>query len=331
MIVGPGWVAEEHIKAFASHAHCQLRAIAGVIPTDEARARGYIETYNLEGCVYTDDYEKALERDDIDIVSVCTINSLHFPNAQRALEAGKHVFVEKPLVLSPEQLSELRQLVSKTGVHTFVGHVSRYYPAIAAAGRFIDAGLIGRVYYAECHYYHEIAAGWKSRKETGGSSLLMAGCHAVDMVWWLMGEKEPREVFAYSQPSLRRPDFEYDPTITAVVKFEDGTLGQFASSLDCNMPYVFHLQAMGEHGTVRNDGLYSVKICPDAQGFMAIPATYPDHWDVAHHPFVEEIHDFVDGILEGKRRDLCIEKAGRVYDIIFAAEKSAAIGQPVKV
>lgn len=331
LVVGPGWVAEEHLKAFRAHHRCQVKAIVGMIPEDEARARHYITKYNLEGCEYVVDYERVLARDDIDVVSICTINSLHYTHARLALEAGKHVFVEKPLVLRPEELAHLCALVQEKQKHTFVGHVSHYYPAIAAAKRFINEGLIGRVYYVECDYYHEIKAGWKSSKETAGSSLLMAGCHAVDMVWWLMGEKEPDEVFAYSQKSIRRPDFTYDPTITAVVKFKDGTLGQFTSSLDCNMPYVFHLQANGEHGTVRSNGLYSTKIAPDAKQFMRIPATYPDDWDVAHHPFTEEIHDFVNGILENRQRDLSIDKVSVVYKMIFAANRSAETGRPVKV
>jgi hypothetical protein len=64
---------------------------------------------------------------------------------------------------------------------------------------------------------------------------------------------------------------------------------------------------------------------------MRIPAPYPDDWDVAHHPFSEEIHDFVDGILEGTPRDLCIENVSKVYELVFAAERSAETGRPEKV
>lgn len=330
-IVGPGWVAEEHIKGYHSHERCQVRTLVGMIPEDRARARRYIDKYDLKGCEYTEDYEAALEREDIDVVSVCTINSFHYPQARKALEADKHVFVEKPLVLDAEQLEDLCSLAEEKGKHTFVGHVARYYPAVVGVKNCIDQGLIGRTYYAESDYYHEIAPGWKSKKETAGSSLLMAGVHAVDMIYWLLGQREPEEVFAYSQRSSRRPDFTYDPTIATVVKFRDGTIGRFTSSLDCDMPYVFHLQVNGEDGAVRSNGVYSAKICQDAEGFMEIPATYPDDWDVAHHPFPEEIQDYVDGILGDEPRDLRFEKVRPIYEMVFAAQRSAERGKPVRV
>ena len=83
MIVGPGWVAGQHILSFLGNNESEIRVIAGVLPEDEARARGYMEQYGFQ-CDFTDDYESALERDDVDIVAVCTINHLHFSQSLSA-------------------------------------------------------------------------------------------------------------------------------------------------------------------------------------------------------------------------------------------------------
>jgi predicted dehydrogenase len=286
--------------------------------------------YGFE-CEYTDDYETALARNDIDIVAVCTINHLHYRQSLAAIESGKHTFVEKPLCFN---LQELRTLVSKVEemkVRTHVGHVIRYYPAIIGLRNFLAGGGIGDVSYCECDYWHEIIGEWKTTFETGGSALLMGGCHSVDMVRWLVGEEtEVKEVFAYTSSPSRRKDFEYEPNVYFLMKFANGVVGKVGTSLECNMPYVFHLQVNGTKGTIRNNGIFSDQF-PELKDFVSLPSQYPDDWNVSHHPFPEEVNDFVNCILENRDPDLSIPRAAKTYEVIFAAEQSAREGRPVKL
>ena len=78
-------------------------------------------------CPFGSDYRQMLERDDIDIVSVCTIHSSHYEQTAASLEAGKHVMVEKPLCTSLEQARRLKALTEKSGRKTAVGFVVRWY------------------------------------------------------------------------------------------------------------------------------------------------------------------------------------------------------------
>ena len=330
MIVGPGWVAGQHILSFLGNDESEIRVIAGVLPEDEARARGYMEQYGFQ-CDFTDDYESALERDDVDVVAVCTINHLHFSQSLSAIEAGKHVLVEKPLCFDMKEARVLVDACLEQGVKTHVGHVVRFYPAITGLYNFVRRGGIGEIYYCESDYWHEIIGAWKVRNETGGSALLMGGCHAIDMVRWILGEENQiSEVFAYSIPARRRLDFEYDPTISVTMKYENGAIGRVSTSLESNMPYVFHLQANGTKGTIRNNGISS-EWFPGTNAFMEIPAVYPDDWDVSQHPFPQEIDYFVSCIKGDVESDLSIPKAAKTYEVIFAAELSAREGRPVKL
>lgn len=330
LVVGPGWVAGQHIRAYLNNPWTQVRALAGVLPEDRDRARHYMQSLDFH-CEYYQDYEQALLRDDIQIVAVCTINHLHFPQGLAALEAGKHVFLEKPMCFTAEQGRRLVEAAAERNLTTQVGHVVRYYPAVAGLHSLIRRGAIGEVFYCESGYWHEIKGAWKVRRETGGNALLMAGCHSVDMVRWMVGEADDVvEVSAASVPARRRTDFEYDPTMTVTMRFHSGAVGNVSVCLESNMPYVFHLQVNGTGGTVRNNGIYSHWF-PGQRDFMRLPATYPDDWEVSHHPFPEEVADFVDCIRTGRESDLSFRRALATYEVMFAAEESARLRQPVKL
>ncbi len=330
MVVGPGWVAGEHIKSFCANKNTEIRCIVGMVPEDKPRTDGYMQKYNFT-CEYTENYEMALDRKDIDIVSICTINSMHAPQALAAIEAGKHTFVEKPLCLKFDELKKLRAATRRKGVTTQVGHVARFYAAPRGLFNVIRSGGIGDVFYVESDYWHDIKGPWKVKAATAGSALLMGAVHSVDMIRWLLGEEHAvREVFAYSLKAQWRKDFEYDPTICFIARFDNGAIGKVATSLECNMPYVFHLQACGTKGTIRNNGIFS-EMFPGQKAFMSIPADYPDDWNVAQHPFPTEINYFVDCILKREESHLSIPRAYATYELIFAAQRSARQGKPVKL
>ncbi len=330
LLIGPGWVAGRHLSSFLENPYTEIRAIAGSRPRDKAHAEAYMQELGFR-CPFYEDWESALRREDIDLVSICTVNSQHFPMGLAALEAGKHVLVEKPLCFSREQARRLVEAAERAGVGTHVGHVVRYYPLVQHLLRFVRKGGVGEVYYCESDYWHEIKGSWKVSTETAGSSLLMGGCHSVDIVLAMMGEEcRVDEVFAFSAHPRRRMDFEYDPTISVLMKFENGALGKVSTSLECLMPYVFHLQVNGTEGTIRNHGIFS-RHFRDSKGFMKLHAEYPDDPDVKRHPFGREIDDFVRCIREGRESPLSFRRVWPVYEVIFAAQDSVLEGRPVRL
>ncbi|MCK5844183.1 MAG: Gfo/Idh/MocA family oxidoreductase, partial [Victivallales bacterium] len=129
LVLGPGWVAGEHIKGYCEHENAEIKSIVGTLPKDRDAARKYMEKFGFQAD-YGEDFDKELERDDIDVVSICLINNLHYANMLKAMNAGKHVLVEKPLCFTIEELKELKQTADAKGVKTMVGHVARWYPAV---------------------------------------------------------------------------------------------------------------------------------------------------------------------------------------------------------
>jgi len=332
-IVGPGWAGGEHIKAYMNNPHTEIVALCG---RDEGRTRAKMEEVGLGECAIYTDYEDMLKRDDLDIVSICTPNDLHVEEAIVAAQAGKHILIEKPIALNLEDLKTLRDAIREAGVKTVVGFVLRWNPLYQTIKPLIEDDAIGRIFYGEVDYFHGIGPWykqyeWNIKKSVGGSSLLSAGCHAVDGLRWFVDD-EAAEVTAYSSRSNSETfrEYEYDPTMVAIIKFKSGVIGKVASSLDCVQPYVFNINLIGEKGTIRNNQLYSHKM-PGQTGFATIPTILPDSGDVTHHPFEGEIDHLVDCILNDEESFVNVEDAVKTHEICLAAETSAQEGRNVEL
>ena len=240
LVLGPGWVAGEHIKGYCQSPDTEIRSVVGTMAPDRVAARDYMREFGFEAD-YSENFDEQLHRDDIDVVSICVINHMHFEMALKAIRAGRHVLVEKPLCFNLQELKTLKQAVEATGVVTMVGHVVRWYSAVANAHRLVETHQLGNIFYGESDYWHEVHGDWKTRTATSGSSLLMGGCHSIDVLRWFMGmDRRVAEVHAYANGPCRRKDFEYAPNITGIMKFEDGAIGKVGSSLETSMPYVLH-------------------------------------------------------------------------------------------
>lgn len=142
------------------------------------------------------DWRTVLEREDIDIVDICTPGHLHAEVALAALAAGKHVLVEKPLANSVAECAELVAAAAAAPGRALLGFNYRRVPALALARELIAEGRIGRVQQARLSYLQdwlsdpEAPMTWRLRRQTAGSGALGdLGSHAVDQLHFLLGEQ----------------------------------------------------------------------------------------------------------------------------------------------
>ena len=327
MIIGPGWVAGEHLKGYSRDPRTEIVAGVGFRPEDAAQWETYREQFGFPGTYY-DDLDKALAESGADVASVCTINHMHYPHALAAMDAGLHVMCEKPLALSAEQVDDLVAAAARNKVLTHVGHVGRWYSAVAELKRRADAGEFGQFYYGEADYFHEYVGTWKCQAATGGSAWLMGGIHAIDLLLWFMGYDAPiAEVYALWRPASWRTDYDYETCSCGILRFADGRIGKVATDAESNMPYTFRLNLHGTKGGI-NQALYHTADM-DKKQWAKQDGLYPDDWDVAGHPFPDEISFFIDCIERGEESPLCFARAAKAYHLIFAMEESARTGKPV--
>ena len=332
-IVGFGWAAGAHLKSFTELPGYQPVAIMTRRNIDPARIKA---DYGVDVRIYHD-YDAFLRDEKIDIVDICTPHPFHAEQAVKAAEAKKHLIIEKPIALTFGDTVRMIEAVERNGVMTSVCFEVRFISVAKAMKSIIDQGLIGDVYYAECDYFHGIGPWykqfeWNIKKDMGGSSLLTAGCHALDLLLWLTGA-EVEEVFSYAQrnPHEIYKPYEFEPTSVTLLKFKNSkVIGKVASVIDCMQPYVFNMNMVGSHGSIRNNQFYSKKI-EGLNGWSTLDVQLVDSGDVAHHPYREQFAYFAKCLDAGVEGHNNLRNAFETHRVIFAADKSAETGRPVSL
>jgi predicted dehydrogenase len=141
-VIGAGrWANMAHLPAWKRDERCALTAVCDVADDLAAEAG---RKYEVETA--TDDFRRVLERDDIDVVDVVTGDSAHFEITMAALDAGKHVLVEKPVAHDFRDTLRARDLAASKGLKTKVGFTFRYSPAVRYMKELIDDGWVGTPY-----------------------------------------------------------------------------------------------------------------------------------------------------------------------------------------
>lgn len=181
-VIGTGFVGPHHVDAIRRGGYAEVVAIAG---TDAARSEARARQLGVDRG--TSDVDSLLRDPEIDVVHVCTPNSSHFSLATAALEAGKHVIVEKPLALSAEEAGGLVSLAGRTRRHAGVAFTYRGYPMVRRARELVSAGALGEVRLIHGRYLQDWLLeatdyNWRLEPGPGGLSRAVAdiGSHWFD-------------------------------------------------------------------------------------------------------------------------------------------------------
>ena len=168
----------------------ELSELAWVVDTDAARQAEYASQYPQ--AAITDSFTTALEDDTVQAVTIATPVPSHYALAKQALEAGKHVFVEKPPAMRGGEMEELVALARANELVLMPGHLLLYHPGLRKVKELVDSGELGDV---ACVYGNRQNLGVIRSNE---NALWSLGVHDLSVILWLLGE-EPSEVVAYGQ------------------------------------------------------------------------------------------------------------------------------------
>ena len=334
-VVGLGWVAGAHIDAFKSVEGANVTAVCSRRKLDESELA---LQYGTPLKAYQD-LDDMLRDPSIDIVDICTPHPLHPQQSIAAAKAGKHLIIEKPISLTFEDAKSMGQAIQDAGVGSCVCFEVRYSQHGNMIRSVLDQGLLGSIHYAEVDYYHGIGPwygqyGWNVKRDIGGSSLLTAGCHAVDLLLWLV-DGEVEEVTSYSNRSSSEifAPYEYDGTSVSLLKFKDGKLAKVASVIDCLQPYYFHIHLVGSEGSLLDNRFYSHKLKGQTKDrWSTLETALIDSGDVADHPYLPQFQAFVDSLEKGEPMPLTdFATAFETHRVVFAADRSAAEGRTVRL
>jgi predicted dehydrogenase len=315
-IIGAGWWAGEHAKAIARTPNARLVGFSSRSPE---RVAAFKATHGGAGY---DDYRRLLDRADVDTVAIAVPHDVHAAIAIEALQAGKHVLLEKPMARNREECAAIAAAARESPKTFMLGLTHHFIPAVATAKAIIERGNLGEVVAGFCAAANPWE--WHRRplfyldRALGGGIWLTLGIHYVDRLLWLANS----EVVAVKAVMGRRfhppEEHQADDAVTALFQFASGATGTVILAGQRTGPPWNELQAIGTRGSLRLDerGLMA------GQGVPWQPIEVDDA-DPMHREWIA----FSQAIEEGTPPPVTLQYALRVMDAVFAAEESAATGR----
>ena len=305
------------------------------------------------------DWRSVLERDDIQIVDICTPGHLHAELAITALEAGKHVIVEKPLantVAEAERMAGAAARARERGIQSMIGFNYRRVPALAQARRMIAAGKLGTIRQLKVAYLQDWLADaqapmtWRMRRESAGSGALGdLASHAVDQIRFLLGAEVQSvsatvHTFVTERPGPAGPEaVTVDDAAWATLRLDSGVVASMeVSRMASGRKNALQIEVYGSGGHLRFDlenlnelHHFDAAAPPELQGAARILVTDPAHpyagswWPPGHvlgwdHTFTSQAADFLRSLGIGASPEPSFEDGLEVQKVLDAVERSAA-------
>lgn len=251
-IVGCGFAASRHLPAIAGIDEAEIVALADI---DGEALERVADAWNVQRRYR--DGEELCRDPGVEAVAVCVPAAHHVPVALAALDADRHVLVEKPLALSLHEADRLLERATTAGVKTTMGFNMRSHRLVRRARELLRSGRLGRVVAFRALYSDPILSRpdlpeWRRRRRDGGGSVLEKGVHHFDLARHLLGD-EIEEVSASSVSGRGE-----DQVVTVTGRTERGTL---LDALFCDSTAVRNeISLYGEEGVLhldcyRTDGL----------------------------------------------------------------------------
>ncbi|MBJ19866.1 MAG: Gfo/Idh/MocA family oxidoreductase [bacterium] len=307
-------------------------------------------------------WREVVERDDIDVIDICTPGDLHAEIAIAAAEAGKVVFCEKPLANTVAQAESMLEAVRRAGVIHMLCHNYRRAPALALAKRMIDAGEIGEIRHFRGVYLQdwivdpESPRVWRlERARSGSGALGDIASHSLDLARHLVGEISEvsglLETFVEERPledGQGRGIVDVDDAAMAIIRFEGGAIGTIEGSRFCpGRKNHNRFEINGALGSLAwdlermNELEVYVEAGPES-GFRTILATDEAHpyveawWPPGHilgyeHTFTHTVYDLLRAIGAGVVPEPNFEDGVRNQRVLDAIERSSATRRWEKV
>lgn len=244
-IIGLG-VGERHLRTYQSIPEVSVQAICDI---DPARLKEVGDRYGIEERYI--DSKRITEHSDIDVVSICSYDDCHAAQTISAFDHGKHVMVEKPVVLFRGEAEKVLRAQQDSGKFLTSNLILRHSPRFRRLKQEIDQGLYGDIATIEGDYIHDIlwkiTQGWRGKMPfycvTYGG-----GIHLIDLMRWLIGQEVLNVCSMGNQIFSKGSAYPYPDTMISLFQYDRGALGKTMSIWG---PKRTHFHALNVYGTKR--------------------------------------------------------------------------------
>ncbi|MDX2160987.1 MAG: Gfo/Idh/MocA family oxidoreductase [bacterium] len=332
VICGTGGIAAAHAQAVRASERVEL---AGCCDVDAARAAAFAQQHGIPA--HYNDLAAMLKAVQPDLVQICTPPSAHTTQVIASLEAGAHVWCEKPLCGSLADVDRIAQAEARTGKTVTTVFQWRSGAMGKHVKRLIDEGALGRpliglcqtLWYRDAAYYE---VDWRGRwdNELGGVTL-GHGIHLIDLFLWLYGDW--REVSAHAVTLDHA--IQVDDVSMALVQFENGALGSIVNSV-VSPHQETRLRLDFQRATVEVAALYHYENADwrfstfDKSPFADLVSAWSQPNAVTPSGHNAAFADVIDSLERGERPALSGLESRRALEFITALYKSALTGQIVR-
>lgn len=321
-IVGLGRFAQLHVECLR-----QIPSVKIVAICDIRKEQVDVMAHEL-GCKGYTDLQKMLSNESLDALDVLTPESYHYEAAMAGLEAGCHVFVEKPLESDLIEADKMIRFASEQGKLLMVGHVTRFDPRYMSMKQSLVRGDIGRV--------RSIYTRRSDKREYFGlykrtPVVFILAVHDIDQILWYK-EELPVEVYAKQSSSAEGEDM-----VCVMMTFQDGTIAMMESNWmtpkSWPAPQDQFTQIMGDKGILRMQNPdQAVSICLEERYEFPYLFANRDIYGKMEGPLMSELCHFADCVLTSTPSTILRpEDALNVIRVATAVIQSAERGQPVLV
>lgn len=325
--IGVGFVGAGNYASLHLLPHLQKRVdvrLKGLVTATGLNARQKADKFGFNYC--TTELSALLEDATVDAVFIATRHSTHADFTAQVLELGKHVFVEKPMVVSEEQLEVVRTAYERanserpTGL--MVGLNRRFAPMVQDLKLAFPEGTPRQMIYRVNSGFIPTSS-WLHEVEEGGGMLVGEMCHFIDLMQYLCGAR-PAHVYAQSL-TLGRADVADRDNLSLVVKFEDGSTGTLCySTVGDKMASKERLEVYGDNTVAVLDDFRVLEITRQGKTLRK-KASNQDKGQAA------QIAHTVEAFRKRGSAPVPFEELVAVMQVVFAAQKSLSSGQAVKV
>lgn len=338
-IIGCGKVTEYfHLPALRSLPGARVAALSD---TDSRRLDRLSGIYNVEAR-YQDPYE-LISREEIEAVAVCTPTDSHYRLGTAVLDAGKHLFMEKPPALSMEESAGMIKKARGTPLKALTGFNLRWHRNVNKAKEIIGSGSLDTVKFVRTvmSVNDPELAEWRKKRATGGGSIIDLGIHHFDIMRYLF-DAEVETVYAAAVSS------EIDDE-TAVVSMKLSNGIQSSSVFSYGSGHANEIEVYGSKGIMKIS-LYDiagleVRPCAVPSGLLitgveravgritqtAENARAFKHGGIFKESYRREWESFIDSVINGKDAGCGLEDGMRALETALSAIQSASSGMPVKL
>jgi predicted dehydrogenase len=224
-MIGAGFIADYHARALQKLEDVEMVAVAA-LPLDSAK--DFAKKYNIAHA--SDDALSYASHEDINAVVIGIPNKFHAPYAIKFIKNGKDVFLEKPMAMDSEEGKAVAKSADKNSRLVMVGHMWRFDTEVNFIKRVVESGKLGKIIKTKGYGIHENwgPEGWFTQKEmAGGGALADMGVHAIDTVRYILGEPEPKEI--YAKIGTYYGEYDVDDSGIIMITWDNGTTSMIES------------------------------------------------------------------------------------------------------